>query len=465
MKWSRYSTLFESKRNGWLLFHSASRSFMKVKDEEVATIKGIMADPEGFDYSEVSMLYMQLRMLGYLVDDRQDDDLYNIIKMKHLSFLYSGNTLLLTIAITRACNFDCDYCFEGNRTGLPMSQEVEDKLIDLIKNFKTNFLSITWYGGEPLLAFDRILSIDRRIQEMGKRYTASLITNGYLLTEEKIAKLNNLNITYLQITLDGKKETHDNRRYLKNGGPTYDVILRNIDKVLATDFKGTVHVRVNVDGRNDEEFADVYNMIRERYPKDFGRRITVYPGFVKGDDHPDVSCFFEPKEQGEFIRKMVEKYRISPLPLFPQKVTPGCTLTRRNAFVVGPKGELYKCWDDVGIKEKEIGYIDRFDDWNMALLAEGMTGCSFLDSQECRDCYYFPMCNGGCHRIRQKNLYSENQHSPCSYFKDNLEELLELYYECKQENQARQRDKQAAQQAGASGKAETPKQESAGAKI
>ena len=433
MKWSRYSKLFRSQRNGWLLFNSASRSFMKVEDNEVETIQGIMENPEGYDYSKVPMLYMQLRTLGYLVEDHQDDDLYNITKMRNLTHLYEGNSLMLTVAITRACNFDCSYCFEGNRTGKPMSQEVEDKLIRFIQSFKADQLSIIWYGGEPLLAFDRILSIDKRIKAMGKSYSASMITNGYLLTEEKIAKLNELNIGYLQITLDGKKETHDGRRYLKNGAPSYDVILGNLDKVLATDFKGSIHIRVNVDGRNEDEFADVYHMIQERYAKDFGRRIVVYPGFVKGDDHPDCSCFFEPKAQGEFISKMMREHKIMALPIFPRRDMAGCTLTKRNAYVVGPDGELYKCWDDVGLADKVIGHIDRFDNWNMPLLAEGMAGCSYLDSEECRECYYFPICNGGCHRIRQKNLHAEVPHSSCSYFKDNLEDLLELYYENKLE--------------------------------
>ncbi len=452
MKWSRYSKLFRSQRNGWLLFHSASRTFARVPDEEVGILQGIMEDPEGYDYSQIPLLYMKLRTLGYLVEDHQDDDLYNITRMRNLTHLYEGNVLSLTVAITRACNFDCSYCFEGNRTGKPMSEEVEDKLIRFIENFKAEQLSLVWYGGEPLLAFDRIISIDKRLREMGKKYTASMITNGYLLTEEKIAKLNELHISYLQITLDGKKETHDSRRCLKNGAPSYDVILGNIDKVLASDFRGTIHIRVNVDSRNEDEYADVYRLIQSRYAKDFGRRITVYPGFVKGDDHPDCSCFFEPKAQGEFISKMARQ-KIGTLPLFPQKRRPGCTLTCRNAYVVGPDGELYKCWDDVGLKEKVIGSIDRFDNWNMALLAEGMTGCSYLDSEECKECFYFPICDGGCHRIRQKNLHTEVKHSPCSYFRDNLEEMLELYYESKMEALRQQR---------AAGKA--PAEEPAGTK-
>ena len=429
MKWSRYNKLFESRRNGWLLYNSASKNFMQVEESLLEEIRSIASDPEGHDFSRNPMLYMTLRSLGFLVEDRQDDDFYNILKMNALTALYSGSSLSLTIAITRACNFDCSYCFEGNRTGKPMSEEVEKKLIDFIARYRAPQLYITWYGGEPLLAFDRILSIDRAIKQMGKRYSASMITNGYLFDDEKISRLNELGIGYLQITLDGRRETHDARRYRKDGAPTYDRILENIGKILKTDFRGMIHVRVNVDSRNEDEFPDVYNTIRTMFPADFGKRITVYPGFVKGDDHPDASCFFEPEAQGEFVRRMVSEYGINPLALFPRKVSEGCVMTKKNGFVVGPDGELYKCWDDVGMPEMVVGHIDRFDNWNMPLLAESMVGCSYLDDPECKACYYLPVCNGGCNRIRQKNLHCECKHSPCTYFKGNLEDLLELHFE------------------------------------
>lgn len=469
MKWSRYNTLFASKRNGWLLFNSVSRAFMTVEEDQLETVRGIQNDPEGFDYSSVPMLYMQLRGLGFLVEDTRDDDYYNVAKLRNLTFLYADDALNLTIAITRACNFDCSYCFEGNRTGKPMSPEVEEKLIRFIRGYRTNRLNIVWYGGEPLLAFDRILSIDKKIKEMGKSCYASMITNGYLLTEEKIAKLNELNIGYLQITLDGNEETHDSRRYRKDGGKTYATILENVGKVMESDFRGTLHIRVNVDSRNEEQFADVYRYFQNRYPADFGRRITVYPGFVKGDDHPDCSCFFESERQGEFISKMYLKYGISPLSLFPSRDMQSCTLTKRHAFVVGPDGELYKCWDDVGIKEMVVGTLDVKNDWNMPLIAEGMVACSYLDSPECKECKLFPICNGGCHRIRMKNLHSEVKHSSCTYFKGNLENLLELYFESKKALVKKQKqiaEEQAAKQTEAEEKAaaeQKPPRETSGA--
>ena len=445
MKWSRYNVLFESKRHGWLLFNTVSRSFVTLEDDQIDTIRDIMDDVEGYDYSNDAMLYMQLRSMGFIVEDTADDDFYNVAKMRNLTQLYAGNTLMLTVAVTQACNFDCSYCFEGNKIGKTMSDAVEDRLIAFIKGYKADKLSITWYGGEPLMAYDRILSINKRLKDIGKKYDAGMITNGYLMTKERAESLNDLHVTYLQITLDGGAKTHNSRRYLKGGGETYEKILEGIDNVMNSSFKGMLHLRVNVDARNEEEFVEVYKYMQDKYPNDFGKRLSVYPGFVKGDDHPDVSCFFDAVQQGEFVSKMYEKYNIAPLIVYPARASQQCTLTKRNAFVVGPAGELYKCWDDVGVKERIVGTLSCNNNWNIPLIAEGMVACSYLDSEECKNCLYFPICNGGCHRIRQNNLHTENPHSPCTYFKGNMENLLELYYEKKLKMVEENRKKQAEQ--------------------
>lgn len=432
MQWSRYSHLFLSKSHGWLLFNSASGSFLELDDRAAEAVKQIQENPEAYDFESSPQLYLMLRSGGYLVKDGQDDDFYYLLTMKRREQNYVTRTLLLTIAVTRSCNFRCSYCYESDRSGAPMSEEVEEKLLDFIEMHKRqDQLYITWYGGEPLLAIDRIRSIDRKLKERSRAYRASVITNGYLLGPDIIRDLNDLNIEHMQITLDGNRDTHDSRRIRLDGGGTFDVILGNLDHLMASDYRGTVSIRVNVDMRNRSEFRDVYCMIRDRFPAEFGKQILVYPGYVKGEGHPDASCFFDSCEMGRFVADLAKEDGIDAMPLLPQRIPAGCTLTKRCAYVVGPQGELYKCWDDIGIPELVVGHIDDRTDWNMALIARGMEGCSYLNSPQCRECYFFPVCDGGCHKVRLRNLEDGGNRDSCSYFRDHLEELLELYYEQK----------------------------------
>lgn len=433
MRLSRYNLLFRSQRNGWLLYNSASNAFLKLTQEAASMVKKVQENPDGMDYENMPDLYFHLRNGGFLVDDTRDDDFYRILKMRRLTANYAGHTMMLTIAPTRACNFACPYCFEQNRTASLMSKETQEQLVQFIeKHTKVDSLAITWYGGEPLLYFDIVKSIHDKIDRLGKRYHSSLVTNGYLLTEEIIRQLEPMQIRHIQITLDGTKETHDSRRHLIGGGGTFDVILANMDRLLASDWHGVLRIRVNVDPTNHAEFASVYRFIQERYPQEFGKRVTVYPGFVHSEAaNPDTACFFDSYKKGKFLAELFRDHGINALSAFPHMTMGGCTMTKRNAYVVGPEGELYKCWDDVGRKEFEIGRIGSFLEWNMPLVAEGMIGASFLEDEVCRECFFFPICDGGCPKMRMLNRRDGGNRDTCSYFKEHLQTLLELHYENK----------------------------------
>lgn len=434
MRWSRYNLLFESERNGQLLYNSASNSFLKLEKDAADMVEKIRKCPDSMDYGKMPELYLHLRTGGFLVEDTQDDDFFRILKMRRLTANYAGHTMLLTIAPTRACNFACPYCFEENRTASLMTEETEEKLVRFIEKHKqVTKLGLTWYGGEPLLYFDKIKNLNAKIESLGKDYSSFIVTNGYLLTPEVIAQLDNLKITNMQITLDGKKETHDSRRYLIGGGPTFDKIIGNIDNLMASDWKGILRIRVNVDPSNRQEYAYVHNFIRERYPQHFEKRVTVYPGFVHSEAvNPDTSCFFDSNDKGKFLADVYQEYGINALSAFPYMVMGGCTMTKRNAYVVGPEGELYKCWDDVGNPDFEIGSIDSFLNWNMPLVAESMIGASFLEDEACQECFYFPICDGGCPKMRLLNRRDGGKRDVCSYFKNHIKTLLELHYESKQ---------------------------------
>ena len=427
MQWSKFNLMFSSKDGELLLYNSGSNSYIQLDADSTAFIDQIKINPNQ-DFSDSPDLGFKLRLGGFLVEDGADDDLVRILKMNRIAASYAENQLSLTIAITKCCDFDCAYCYEQNRTPPVMSDETADKLVQFISKHKlVNKIKITWYGGEPLMEFDKLKSLSNKIQSLGLEYDAQMITNGYRLTPEIIETLNGLKISSLQITIDGSKETHDKRRHLKCGGKTYDQIINNIDNLLSSKWEGQLNLRMNIDKQNSHEFKELYKFIEHRYPYKFNKQVRVYPGFVDDYENYAIENYFDSYDKGKFLTTLSEDYGINPLKIFPHMELGGCTMTRKNAYVVGPEGELYKCWRDLGNEREKIGDIFCFTGWNMALIAEGMIGASYLYDESCENCLLFPICDGGCPKLRMLNKRDKGRRNTCTYFKTHMERLLEVY--------------------------------------
>jgi len=421
--------MFKSKDKGLLLYNSGSNSFAQVGDSSIALINQIIQNPN-MDFSNIPDVFFKLRFGGFIVDDREDDDLVRILKMRRLTSNYAGDQLLLTVALTKECNFACEYCFEQNRTSPSISDETADRIVQFIDNHKLiNEVKVTWYGGEPLLEFEKLRHLSKKIQKLGIKYDAQLITNGYLLSAEVIAALNELEISSLQITIDGTRETHNKRRYLTNGNGTYDRVIGNIKKLMASDWKGILYLRVNVDKRNDDEFAKVYRQVERKYSDKFNSHVYVYPGFVNNYNGDNCSYCFNSNDEGQFLVELFRKHGINTLSTFPRLTMGGCTMTKRNAYVVGPEGELYKCWHNLGDNNEIVGSISSLSNWNTSLIAEGMVGASYLEDESCKTCMLVPICDGGCPKLRMLNNRDKVDITTCSYFKKHIKQLLEIHYE------------------------------------
>jgi len=105
--------------------------------------------------------------------------------------------ILAQIIPTRRCNLDCAYCNEYDNTSAPVPTEVMLARIDDLGRLGTTIITVS--GGEPTLHpdLDRLIL---RIRRCGA--IATLITNGLLLTPERIGALNRAGLDYLQISID-----------------------------------------------------------------------------------------------------------------------------------------------------------------------------------------------------------------------------------------------------------------------
>jgi MoaA/NifB/PqqE/SkfB family radical SAM enzyme len=97
----------------------------------------------------------------------------------------------------RRCNLSCAYCNEYDEFSKPVSTPVMLRRIDRLAELGTSVITIS--GGEPLLHPD-LDQIIERIRSRGS--IATLITNGYLLTPERIQLLNRAGLDHLQISVD-----------------------------------------------------------------------------------------------------------------------------------------------------------------------------------------------------------------------------------------------------------------------
>jgi len=97
----------------------------------------------------------------------------------------------------RRCNLACTYCNEFDGVSKPVPIEIMLRRIDRLAELGTTVITIS--GGEPLL-HPELDGIIRQIRRRGS--IATLITNGYLLTPDRIRRLNRAGLDHLQISVD-----------------------------------------------------------------------------------------------------------------------------------------------------------------------------------------------------------------------------------------------------------------------
>lgn len=131
-------------------------------------------------------------------------------KMIGKGLLSTKHPILAHIIPIRRCNLSCTYCNEYDRVSPPVPTEEMFRRVDRLAELGTTIITIS--GGEPLLhpELDHII---RRIRQHG--IIAGLITNGYLLTVERIRALNRAGLEQLQISIDNVTPDEVSKKSLK----------------------------------------------------------------------------------------------------------------------------------------------------------------------------------------------------------------------------------------------------------
>jgi MoaA/NifB/PqqE/SkfB family radical SAM enzyme len=118
--------------------------------------------------------------------------------------------LLVHIIPIRRCNLDCGYCNEYDKVSPPVPFDTMVARIDKLADLGTSVVAFS--GGEPLL-HPQLDELIRHIRSRGMM--AGLITNGFLLSEDRIKALNAAGLDYMQISIDNVVPDDVSKKSLK----------------------------------------------------------------------------------------------------------------------------------------------------------------------------------------------------------------------------------------------------------
>lgn len=132
-------------------------------------------------------------------------------KLATLARLFDDRALYCQLIVTRRCNLSCGYCNEFDKVSKPVPAEVLMQRIDHL----TGELGVTimdFLGGEPLL-HPELPQLVAHARARG--CWTNIITNGFLLSAEKIDKLNGAGLNSMCVSIDRINPTDFTHKGLK----------------------------------------------------------------------------------------------------------------------------------------------------------------------------------------------------------------------------------------------------------
>lgn len=328
------------------------------------------------------------------------------------TFRQEGVVKSLCLMVAQDCNLRCKYCFgDGGSYGgkrAIMNEEVGRAAVDYIIEHSGNrkHCEIDFFGGEPLMNFKTVKAVTeyvrQREKETGKIFKLTLTTNGMLLNDDAIKWLNDNSIS-LVLSLDGRKETHDNMRPDAGGHGTYDRVLKN--------FKALVDSRDGQDyylrGTYTKENMDFTKDVLDIHDKGFDV-LSVEPVVLKDsplgftdEDMPRIreeydrltEAYLKRHREGNGFFFFHFNMDLSNGPCVAKRLA-GCG-AGHEYYAVAENGDLYPCHQFVGRDGYKLG--DVYNGVTNHELPQYFRESHVLNKEKCRECWARFFCSGGCH--------------------------------------------------------------------
>lgn len=445
MKVSKYNLIFDIEgQKEKILLNPLTRSMDLISGEDTDLLE--LLKGESVTPSERTAELEYLLSRGYVFNSPKDEErMLRELSERDDREQYPYDFLLYP---TFHCNLRCTYCFQGENpppaTHSIISTDYVDKIFEAIeiitqeKGAESRPL-LYLFGGEPLLLGKQARGIIQYILSLAyyKNFRVGIITNGSTLGHYSEI-LKRYKVEFVQVTMDGTKCIHDQRRRYTNGRGTFDDIVNGITSIQDSDIK--VLIRVNLDSQNIDSIPDFAKFaLKARWDT---ANVVVFAG-----PYRDLLCRSYQHQLAEHVmlEKMFAFYQLEPQTqiirlvgwpgadyilhflqtgrLPPPRVSYCISSYGRFGFDV--EGYVYACGTAAGKDEYSIGrfYPELRLDQNRVRIWRRRR---FSDVFNCSDCKAALLCGGGCNL--QSLLKYQGKKAFCPEVMQNLKVTLNYYF-------------------------------------
>jgi MoaA/NifB/PqqE/SkfB family radical SAM enzyme len=213
-------------------------------------------------------------------------------KLATLKRLFDDRALYCQLIVTRRCNLACGYCNEFDKVSQPVEYETLTARMDhLVDNLGVTIMD--FLGGEPLL-HPRIADLVAYAHEKG--CWTNVITNGFLLSDQLVQKLNLAGLDSMAVSIDRIHPTDFTHKGLQP--------LRKKLQRLRDQARFNVEVNVVLCEETLDEFEDIVEEI-----KNLG--LPVRCGVRHYEGRMEVSGALT--EKFEWFQQHFRHWRIAPM--------------------------------------------------------------------------------------------------------------------------------------------------------
>ena len=318
------------------------------------------------------------------------------------------------IDLTKKCNFDCIYCFRDFHNTDTISLERLNEVLVYIEHYcnseKINKIGIQMWGGEPLLAIDRIEYVVDYFKHTEIEAEIDIETNGSLITDDIACRLYEWGV-HIGVSIDGTPSLHNYQRRMVGQNPSAELVergIQNLQKYYGKCISGiTVVTKYNY--RHIKEILDYYIYRLQLYSIKFN--------FVRDNDHACEKKLALSEEEVSWFENELMDYlkayqclgvnftegniEVRAKNLLQRSnysccISHGCQGGKRM-ISFDYKGNIFPC-EMIDFPEEKIGTI--YEEDSVEKMVSRAVKCNkfFLPKQDtkCESCPWWYFCMGGC---------------------------------------------------------------------